>query len=61
VHPKQPGAQAIRTVDLSLIFADELGQAPQPTPKLKMGNSLGHAETGSHMAARAARAPAACS
>jgi glucose-6-phosphate 1-dehydrogenase len=34
VQAKQPGAQATRTVDLSLIFAQELGEAPQPYERL---------------------------
>jgi glucose-6-phosphate 1-dehydrogenase len=34
VQVKQPGAQALRTVDLSLVFADELGDAPEPYERL---------------------------
>jgi glucose-6-phosphate 1-dehydrogenase len=39
VQAKQPGAQATRTVDLSLIFAQELGEAPQPYERL-LGDAL---------------------
>jgi glucose-6-phosphate 1-dehydrogenase len=39
VQAKQPGAQATRTVDLSLIFADELGEGPQPYERL-LGDAL---------------------
>jgi len=39
VQAKQPGAQATRTVDLSLIFAEELGEAPQPYERL-LGDAL---------------------
>jgi glucose-6-phosphate 1-dehydrogenase len=34
VQAKRPGAQATRTVDLPLIFAEELGEAPQPYERL---------------------------
>jgi glucose-6-phosphate 1-dehydrogenase len=39
VQAKQPGAQATRTVDLSLIFAEELGEAPLPYERL-LGDAL---------------------
>jgi len=39
VQAKQPGAQATRTVDLPLIFAEELGEAPQPYERL-LGDAL---------------------
>jgi glucose-6-phosphate 1-dehydrogenase len=39
VQAKQPGAQVTRTVDLSLIFAQELGEAPQPYERL-LGDAL---------------------
>ena len=39
VQAKQPGAQATRTVDLSLVFAEELGEAPQPYERL-LGDAL---------------------
>ena len=39
VQAKRPGAQATRTVDLSLIFAEELGEAPQPYERL-LGDAL---------------------
>ena len=39
VQAKQPGAQATRTVDLSVIFAEELGEAPQPYERL-LGDAL---------------------
>jgi glucose-6-phosphate 1-dehydrogenase len=39
VQAKQPGGQATRTVDLSLIFAEELGEAPQPYERL-LGDAL---------------------
>jgi glucose-6-phosphate 1-dehydrogenase len=39
VQAKQPGAQATRTVDLSLIFAAELGEAPLPYERL-LGDAL---------------------
>jgi glucose-6-phosphate 1-dehydrogenase len=39
VQAKRPGADATRTVDLSLIFADELGEAPQPYERL-LGDAL---------------------
>jgi glucose-6-phosphate 1-dehydrogenase len=34
VQAKAPGAQATRTVDLSLVFAKELGEAPEPYERL---------------------------
>ncbi len=34
VQAKQPGADTTRTVDLSLVFAEELGEAPQPYERL---------------------------
>jgi glucose-6-phosphate 1-dehydrogenase len=34
VQAKTPGAQATRTVDLSLVFSEELGQAPEPYERL---------------------------
>jgi glucose-6-phosphate 1-dehydrogenase len=34
VQAKQPGANATRTVDLSLVFAEELGEAPDPYERL---------------------------
>ena len=34
IQAKQPGANAIRTVDLSLIFSEELGDAPEPYERL---------------------------
>ena len=39
VQAKQPGARATRTVDLSLIFAEELGDAPEPYERL-LGDAL---------------------
>jgi len=39
VQAKQPGGQATRTVNLSLIFAEELGEAPQPYERL-LGDAL---------------------
>ncbi len=39
VQAKKPGAQSTRTVDLSLIFADELGEAPEPYERL-LGDAL---------------------
>jgi glucose-6-phosphate 1-dehydrogenase len=39
VQAKQPGADATRTVDLSLVFAEELGEAPQPYERL-LGDAL---------------------
>jgi glucose-6-phosphate 1-dehydrogenase len=39
VQAKRPGAQATRTVDLPLIFAEELGEAPQPYERL-LGDAL---------------------
>jgi len=44
VQAKQPGAQATRTVDLSLIFAEELGEGPQPYERL-LGDAL-HGDSG---------------
>jgi glucose-6-phosphate 1-dehydrogenase len=34
VQAKTPGAQATRTVDLSLVFSEELGEAPEPYERL---------------------------
>ncbi len=34
IQAKEPGAQRTRTVDLSLIFAKELGEAPEPYERL---------------------------
>ena len=34
VQAKEPGANATRTVDLSLIFSEELGEAPEPYERL---------------------------
>jgi glucose-6-phosphate 1-dehydrogenase len=39
VQAKTPGAQSTRTVDLSLIFAEELGDAPEPYERL-LGDAL---------------------
>jgi glucose-6-phosphate 1-dehydrogenase len=39
VQVKQPRAQATRTADLSLIFSEELGKAPQPYERL-LGDAL---------------------
>jgi glucose-6-phosphate 1-dehydrogenase len=39
VQAKQPGATATRTVDLSLIFSEELGDAPEPYERL-LGDAL---------------------
>jgi glucose-6-phosphate 1-dehydrogenase len=39
VQAKQPGVRATRAVDLSLIFAEELGDAPEPYERL-LGNAL---------------------
>jgi glucose-6-phosphate 1-dehydrogenase len=39
VQAKLPGAQATRAVDLSLIFSEELGEAPQPYERL-LGDAL---------------------
>jgi glucose-6-phosphate 1-dehydrogenase len=39
VQAKRPGAQTTRTVDLSLIFAEELGDAPDPYERL-LGDAL---------------------
>jgi glucose-6-phosphate 1-dehydrogenase len=39
VQAKQPGADSTRTVDLSLIFSEELGDAPQPYERL-LGDAL---------------------
>jgi glucose-6-phosphate 1-dehydrogenase len=34
VQAKKPGAEATRSVDLSLVFAEELGEAPEPYERL---------------------------
>ena len=39
VQAKKPGADTTRSVDLSLIFADELGEAPEPYERL-LGDAL---------------------
>jgi glucose-6-phosphate 1-dehydrogenase len=39
VQAKKPGAQALRTVDLSLIFSEELGDLPEPYERL-LGDAL---------------------
>jgi glucose-6-phosphate 1-dehydrogenase len=39
VQAKKPGAQSTRTVDLSLIFSEELGDAPEPYERL-LGDAL---------------------
>ena len=39
VQAKKPGAQTTRTVDLSLIFSDEMGEAPEPYERL-LGDAL---------------------
>jgi len=39
VQAKQPGAQSTRTVDLSLIFSEELGDAPEPYERL-LGDAM---------------------
>jgi glucose-6-phosphate 1-dehydrogenase len=39
VQVKTPGAQTTRTVDLSLVFAEELGSAPEPYERL-LGDAL---------------------
>jgi glucose-6-phosphate 1-dehydrogenase len=39
VYAKKPGAQSTRTADLSLIFSDELGDAPEPYERL-LGDAL---------------------
>jgi len=39
VQAKQPGVRATRTVDLSLIFSEELGDPPEPYERL-LGNAL---------------------
>src|SRR5262245_18905173 len=39
VQAKQPGAQSTRTVDLSLIFSEELADAPEPYERL-LGDAL---------------------
>jgi glucose-6-phosphate 1-dehydrogenase len=39
VQAKQPGAQTTRTVDLSLIFSEELREAPEPYERL-LGDAL---------------------
>jgi glucose-6-phosphate 1-dehydrogenase len=39
VQAKKPGAQTTRTVDLSLVFSEELGDAPEPYERL-LGDAL---------------------
>ena len=39
IQAKTPGAQSTRTVDLSLIFSEELGSAPEPYERL-LGDAL---------------------
>jgi glucose-6-phosphate 1-dehydrogenase len=39
VQAKKPGAQSTRTVDLSLVFSEELGDAPEPYERL-LGDAL---------------------
>src|SRR5215471_7748123 len=39
VQAKQPGAVATRTVDLSLVFSEELGDAPEPYERL-LGDAM---------------------
>jgi glucose-6-phosphate 1-dehydrogenase len=39
VQAKQPGTQSTRTVDLSLTFSEELGEAPEPYERL-LGDAL---------------------
>jgi len=39
VQAKKPGAQSTRTVDLSLIFSEELGDAPEPYERL-LGDAM---------------------
>jgi glucose-6-phosphate 1-dehydrogenase len=39
VHAKKPAAQSTRTADLSLIFSEELGEAPEPYERL-LGDAL---------------------
>jgi glucose-6-phosphate 1-dehydrogenase len=39
VNAKKPGAESTRTVDLSLIFSEELGDAPEPYERL-LGDAL---------------------
>jgi glucose-6-phosphate 1-dehydrogenase len=39
VHAKKPGAQTTRTADLSLVFSEELGDAPEPYERL-LGDAL---------------------
>ncbi len=39
MQAKQPGAVSTRTVDLSLIFSEELGDAPEPYERL-LGEAL---------------------
>ena len=39
VQAKRPGAQSTRTVDLSLVFSEELGDAPEPYERL-LGDAL---------------------
>ncbi len=34
IQAKEPGANRTRSVDLSLIFAEELGEAPEPYERL---------------------------
>jgi glucose-6-phosphate 1-dehydrogenase len=39
VHAKTPGVQSTESADLSLIFSDELGDAPEPYERL-LGDAL---------------------
>ena len=39
IQAKTPGIQSTRTVDLSLIFSEELGDAPEPYERL-LGDAL---------------------
>jgi glucose-6-phosphate 1-dehydrogenase len=39
VQAKRPGEQSTRTVDLSLVFSEELGDAPEPYERL-LGDAL---------------------
>jgi glucose-6-phosphate 1-dehydrogenase len=39
VQAKKPGAQITRTVELTLIFAEELGEAPEPYERL-LGDAM---------------------
>jgi glucose-6-phosphate 1-dehydrogenase len=39
VHAKEPGAQTTRSVDLSLVFKEELGELPEPYERL-LGDAL---------------------